>query len=49
MPAPYTSKAVANLYFKKQRLTQIDLHKLLYEAQGWHLGLKGVPLMIETL
>ena len=49
MCAPYSSRAVANFFLRKRRLTQMKLHKLLYYAHGWHLGIKGVPLLDETL
>ena len=49
MPAPYSAKAVANYFLKKGHLTQMKLHKLIYYAHGWHLGLRGKPLLNETL
>ena len=47
--APYTAKAIANYFLAKQCLTQMKLHKLVYYAQGWHLGITGQPLLDETL
>jgi len=49
MPVPYGAKAVANFFLRKKSLTQMKLHKLLYYAQGWHLGRTGKPLLDETL
>lgn len=49
MRAPYSAKAVANFFLKKESLTQMQLHKLLYYAHGWHLGLKGKPLIDEKI
>jgi uncharacterized phage-associated protein len=31
------------------RISNLKLQKLLYYAQGWHLGIKGVPLFPERL
>lgn len=53
MSAPYPAKAVANFFLKRARrrrpITQMKLHKLLYYAHGWHLGLTGEPLLDETI
>lgn len=49
MPAPYSAKAVANFFLGKEPLTQMQLHKLVYYAHGWHLGYKKRPLLDETL
>ncbi len=49
MPAPYKAKAVANFFLRKGRLTQMKLHKLVYFAHGWHLGLRGTPLLDERV
>lgn len=51
---PYLAAAVANEFFDRagqsgRRLTQIDIQKLVYFAHGWHLGLKGEPLIVETV
>jgi uncharacterized phage-associated protein len=31
------------------RVSNLKLQKLLYYAQGWHLGLRGTPLFAEDL
>ena len=49
MPAPYEAKAVANFFLKKQHLTQMKLHKLVYYSQGWHLTLRNAPLLSEMI
>ncbi len=49
LPAPYEAKAVANFFLGKGRLTQMKLHKLVYFAHGWHLGLLGEPLLTERV
>lgn len=49
MPAPYESKAIANFFLQRQRLTQVRLHKLVYFAHGWHLGLNRGPLLDEAI
>ena len=49
MGAPYNAKAIANFFLKKDKLTQMKLHKLLYYANGWHLGFKGKPLFAEKI
>ena len=56
MPTPYTAKAIANYFLKHRKrfkrkgpITQMKLHKLVYFAHGWHLALKGEPLIDETL
>lgn len=49
MPAPYDSKAVANFFLAKEPLTQSKLHKLIYHAHGWHLGLGKGPLLMEAI
>ncbi len=47
---PYPSKAVANFFLSKsRRITQKKLHKLLYYAHGWHLGLTSLPLLDEMV
>ncbi len=50
MLAPYDPSAVANFFLHKDRftsLTQLKLHKILYFAHGWYLGLTGKPLLTE--
>ena len=56
MSTPYTAKAIANYFLKHRKkfkrkgpITQMKLHKLVYFAHGWHLALKGEPLIDETL
>jgi uncharacterized phage-associated protein len=51
---PYDAKKVANYFLAKQTerdqpITQMKLHKLLYFAHGWHLGLRGEPLLDEMI
>ena len=47
---PYSSKAVSNFFLAKSRaITQLKLHKLLYYAHGWHLGLTSAPLLDEMV
>ena len=35
--APYNAKAIASSFLTKRRLTQMELHKLVHYAHGWHL------------
>ena len=49
MGAPYSANAIANFFLGKEQLTQMKLHKLLYYANGWHLGFKGDPLIDEEI
>lgn len=51
---PYSSKAVANYFLDKSfeediALSPMKLQKLVYYAQGWHLGVTGKPLMNEQI
>lgn len=47
---PYSAKAVSNFFLAKSRkITQMKLHKLLYYAHGWHLGLTSLPLLDEMV
>ena len=47
---PYSSKSVSNFFLAKSRaITQMKLHKLLYFAHGWHLGLTNLPLLDEMV
>lgn len=47
---PYSAKAVSNFFLSKsRRITQMKLHKLLYFAHGWHLGLTSLPLLDEMV
>ena len=50
----YSSKAIANFFLDKAKnagepLTQMKLHKLIYYAHGWFLGLTNEPLIDEEL
>lgn len=48
--SPYDAKAVANFFLAKQSgITQMQLQKILYYAHGWHLGLRGEPLLDEMV
>lgn len=55
MPALYSPKAVANHFLglrherKRGPVTQMKLHKLVYFAHGWHLGIKETPLLDEMV
>ena len=56
MGKPYSAKAIANYFLehrnkfkRKDPITQMKLHKLVYFAHGWHLALKDDPLIDETL
>lgn len=49
---PYDPKAIANFFIgraaeNKKRLTPLQIIKLVYIAHGWHLGLRGEPLIDE--
>lgn len=49
-----TTLAVANYFIKKSMadgipLTPMKLLKLVYIAHGWHLGIKGEPLINESV
>jgi uncharacterized phage-associated protein len=47
---PYPPGAVANFFLaKSDEITQMKLHKLLDDAQGWHLAVVGKPLLNETI
>jgi uncharacterized phage-associated protein len=51
---PYSPKAIANFFLRTAwaencPLTQMKLHKLLYYAHGWQLGLRDSPLIDETV
>src|SRR5580698_6281331 len=50
----YSPSAVANFYLKKAKhecmpLTQMKLHKLIYFAHGWGMGITHKPLLNETV
>jgi uncharacterized phage-associated protein len=50
----YPAAAIANELLdlaeeSERRLTQIDIQKLVYFAHGWHLGLRGEPLIEEPV
>ena len=49
MSAPYEAKAIANFFLRRQRLTQVKLHRIVYFAHGWHLGLDRGPLLDEAV
>ena len=56
MGKAYSAKAIANYFLehrkkfkRKDPITQMKLHKLVYFAHGWHLALTGKPLIDETL
>jgi len=49
-----SAKAIANYLLDRAAkdgigLTQMQLHKMLYYVQGWHLGLIGEPLFPEAI
>jgi uncharacterized phage-associated protein len=51
---PFDSKAVANEFLKLAeqdgvKLSPMKLLKLVYFAHGWHLALKGEPLLNERV
>jgi uncharacterized phage-associated protein len=50
----HSPKAIANSFLElsgktKQSLTQMKLHKLIYYAHGWNLGIVGRPLINEMI
>ena len=56
MGKPYPASAIANYFLehrkkfkRKDPITQMKLHKLVYFAHGWHLALTDEPLIDETL
>lgn len=51
MDKPNGTKSVANFFLVRSAgvLTQMTLHKYIYLAHGWHLGLYGRPLIDEFL
>ena len=44
---PYRSEEAANYFLSRDKLTQMQLHKLLYFSHGWLLAIEGTPLVIE--
>jgi uncharacterized phage-associated protein len=51
---PYDANAIANYFLKLARsdakpLDQMKLQKLVYYANGWHLAIKGTPLINEQV
>jgi uncharacterized phage-associated protein len=54
MASTYSAKAVANFFLRAARrdgvqLSQMKLQKLVYFAQGWHLGIRKTPLFEEPI
>lgn len=55
MPAPYSSKAVANSILQLCRaqgisdVSPMKLQKLIYYAHAWHLAFLGIPLIREEV
>jgi uncharacterized phage-associated protein len=55
MPAPYSSKAVANSILQLCRtggisdVSPMKLQKLIYYAHAWHLAFLGTPLIREEV
>ena len=56
MAKTYPARAIANYFLehrkkfkRKDPITQMKLHKLVYFAHGWHLALTDKPLIDETL
>lgn len=50
----YSAATIANYFLEKAKtegaqLTQMQLHKLIYFAHGWHLGLYHKPLINERI
>lgn len=48
VPAPSEAKAIANFFLRRQRLTQMRLHRLVYYAHGSHVGLSRGTLSIRA-
>ncbi|HLK12366.1 MAG TPA: type II toxin-antitoxin system antitoxin SocA domain-containing protein [Candidatus Binatia bacterium] len=46
---PYSAKAIANWFLKRDELSPMKLQKLVYFAHGWKLGLRGTPLINEEI
>ncbi len=46
---PYSPHSVANWFLKREQMDQMKLHKLVYFAHGWNLGLFGEPLINEEI
>jgi uncharacterized phage-associated protein len=54
MPAPYSSKAIANSFLdiakeKKSGISPMKMQKLIYFAHGWHLVIFNKPLIKERV
>ena len=47
--ARYILLLAQNTEQEPELITQLRLHKLLYYAQGWHLGIRGQPLFAERI
>lgn len=50
----YSAKAIANYFLDKGDVEDVDITplkiiKLVYIAHGWHLGLKGEPLIADKV
>lgn len=51
---PYDARAIANYFLERARregktLDQMKIQKLVYLANGWHLAIKGEPLIDEQV
>lgn len=55
MPAPYSAKAIANMFIEKAKetglrdLSPMKLQKLVYYAHGWHLAFADAPLIDDEV
>jgi uncharacterized phage-associated protein len=47
--APYPPHAVANWFLEREPIDQMKLHKLVYFAHGWNLGLFDQALIDEEI
>ncbi|MGZ3389845.1 MAG: Panacea domain-containing protein, partial [Isosphaeraceae bacterium] len=51
---PYDARAIANYFLERARregkaLDQMKIQKLVYFANGWHIAIKGEPLIDEQV
>ncbi len=51
---PYDARAIANYFLERARLEgkpldQMKVQKLVYFANGWHIAIKGPPLIDEQV